>query len=100
MMPLWILTLGATIMEDANLTIPYRNIASFAVVLVVPLIIGIVIQRTLPRTAKFLVKILKPFAIFLIIFIVVFAIYTNLFLFKLFTWEVILVQLFDSSFNY
>jgi sodium/bile acid cotransporter 3/5 len=89
MMPLWILTLGATIMDDAKLKIPYMNIASFAIVLIVPLTIGIIIQRTLPKTGKFLVRILKPFAIFLIIFIVVFAIYTNLFLFKLFSWEVI-----------
>jgi sodium/bile acid cotransporter 3/5 len=90
MMPLWILTLGTTITDEANLTIPYSKIATFAVALVVPLAIGIILQRTLPKAAQFLVKILKPFAVFLIIFIIVFAIYTNLYLFKLFTWEIIL----------
>jgi len=89
MMPLWILTLGASIMREANLGIPYRNIATFAVALIVPLAIGIVIQRTLPRAAKFLVRILKPFALFLIIYIVVFAVYTNLFLFQLFSWQIV-----------
>jgi len=90
MMPLWILTLGSTITEEANLTIPYSKIATFAVALVVPLAIGILLQRVLPKAAKFLVKVLKPFAVFLIVFIIVFAIYTNMYLFRLFTWEIIL----------
>jgi len=88
MMPLWILTLGATILREAELGIPYRNIATFAVALIVPLTIGIIIQRTLPKTAKFLVRILKPFAVFLIIYIIIFAVYTNLFLFSIFSWQV------------
>lgn len=88
MMPLWILTLGSTIFSEANLKIPYSKIGTFAIALVVPLAIGIIIQRTLPKVAKFLVKVLKPFAVFLIVFIVVFAIYTNVYLFKLFTWQV------------
>ena len=88
MMPLWMLTLGSTVFEDANLRIPYRNIATFAVALIVPLFIGLMIQRYLPKFAKFLVRILKPFAIFLIVFIVVFAIWTNLYLFQILTWRV------------
>ena len=88
MMPLWILSLGRTIFDDAKLGIPYRNIANFAVALIVPLTIGIIIRRFSEKVANFLVKILKPFAVFLIVFIVVFAIYTNLYLFKLFTFEV------------
>ncbi|CAL8138114.1 unnamed protein product [Orchesella dallaii] len=89
MMPLWILTLGSTIFLEANLTIPFSKIATFAIALVVPLAIGIGIQRKLPKVAKFLVRILKPFAILLIVFIVGFAIYTNLYLFELLTWQVI-----------
>ncbi|ODM97448.1 Ileal sodium/bile acid cotransporter [Orchesella cincta] len=89
MMPLWILTLGSTIFSQANLKIPYSKIGTFAIALVVPLAVGIIIQRTLPKVAKFLVRILKPFAVFLIIFIVVFAIYTNVYLFKLFTWQIL-----------
>ncbi|CAL8138116.1 unnamed protein product [Orchesella dallaii] len=90
MMPLWILTLGSTIFLEANLTIPFSKIATFAIALVVPLAIGIGIQRKLPKVAKFLVRILKPFAILLIVFIVGFAIYTNLYLFELLTWQILL----------
>ncbi|CAG7721857.1 unnamed protein product [Allacma fusca] len=90
MMPLWILTLGKTIFDEADLTVPYSKIGTFAVTLVVPLIIGIIIRRFSTKFANILVKILKPFAVFLIIFIVVFAIYTNLYLFQLFTWQILI----------
>lgn len=88
MMPLWILTLGSGIFEDANLTIPYSKIATFAISLVVPLTIGICIKIWFPKLAKILVRALKPFAAFLIVFIVIFAVYTNVYLFQLFTFEV------------
>lgn len=88
MMPLWMLTLGSTIFKDANLTVPYSKIATFAGCLVIPLAIGVGIQYKWPNVAKFLVKILKPFAVFLIVFIIIFAVYTNLYLFQLFTWQV------------
>ncbi|XP_035712992.1 ileal sodium/bile acid cotransporter [Folsomia candida] len=90
MMPLWMLTLGSTIFKDANLTVPYSKIATFAGCLVIPLAIGVGIQFKWPKVAKFLVRVLKPFALFLIVFIVVFAVYTNLFLLQLLTWEIIL----------
>lgn len=88
MMPLWIFTLGRTIFDRANLGIPYRNIMSSAVGLIVPLLIGILIQKYMPRTARLLVRIIKPFSLFLILFIVIFAIITNLYLFSLFSWQV------------
>lgn len=88
MMPLWLFTLGRTIFDKAKLTVPYAKIASFAVALIVPLGIGLLIQRYLPRLAKLLVRILKPFSTLLILFIIIFAIVTNLYLFKLFSWEV------------
>jgi sodium/bile acid cotransporter 3/5 len=93
MMPLWIMTLGSTIFAEANLTVPYSKLATFAVALVVPLAIGIVIQYKLPKIAKGLVRILKPFAVFLILFIIAFAVYTNLYLFQLFTWRVCIALL-------
>jgi len=94
MMPLWILTLGATIFEDANVQVPYSKIAMFAMSLVVPLAVGVLIQFKLPKVAKFLVRILKPSAFGLIIFIVIFAIYTNLYIFRLFTWQVCVLKVF------
>lgn len=93
MMPLWIFTLGKTIFSKGNLGVPYRNIASFAIGLVVPLGIGLLIQRYSPRTARILVRILKPMAAILILFIVIFAIVTNLYLFELFSWQIIVAGL-------
>lgn len=88
MMPLWIFTLGTTIFDRGELRVPYFRIGIMALGLIVPLIIGLLIQRYLPRLAKLLVRILKTCSSLLIIFIVIFAIVTNLYLFKLFTWQV------------
>lgn len=88
MMPLWIFTLGKSIFDRGQMVVPYAQIASYVYGLIIPLGIGLLIQRYCPRTARFLVRILKSCSSILIIFIVVFAIVTNLYLFKLFTWEV------------
>ncbi|XP_046594965.1 kinase D-interacting substrate of 220 kDa B isoform X6 [Neodiprion lecontei] len=89
MMPLWIFTLGSTIFNSANLGVPYSRIAMFAVGLVIPLGIGFLIQKKLPRVSRILVRILKPLCSLLIIAIIVFAIITNLYLFQLFSWRII-----------
>jgi len=90
MMPAWILTLGSTIFEEANLTVPYTKIATFAISLIIPLLIGIAIQRCSSKMAKFLVKYLKIFALALIVYIVIFAIYINFYLLRLLSLRVIL----------
>ena len=87
-MPLWIFTLGKVIFDRGNLAVPYSNIASLAVGLIVPLGIGLLIQKYYPRLARVLVRVLKPLSSFLILFIVIFAIITNLYLFQLFSWQV------------
>lgn len=90
MMPLWIFTLGKVIFTDANLEVPYGQITTYVVGLVVPLAIGYLIQRYLKKVAAFMTKIMKGFATLLIVCIIVFAIATNLYLFKIFSWEVII----------
>ncbi|GAB1869336.1 Ileal sodium/bile acid cotransporter [Camponotus japonicus] len=90
MMPFWIFTLGKRIFAQGNLTVPYRQIGTFVIGLIIPLIIGFVIQRKLPKVSKMLVRIMKPFSIILIIFIAIFAILTNLYLFKLFSWKIVI----------
>lgn len=89
MMPIWIFTLGKTIFDRANLGVPYMRISSMAAGLLIPLAVGLAIQRFMPKTAKVLVRILKPLSLILILFIVVFAIVTNLYIFQLFSWQVI-----------
>ncbi|XP_014214852.1 ileal sodium/bile acid cotransporter-like [Copidosoma floridanum] len=90
MMPLWIFTLGKHIFDRGNLAMPYDKVATFAIGLIIPLALGYFIQKKLPRLSKVLVRMMKPFSLVLIIFIIVFAIVTNLYLFKLFSWKIIL----------
>lgn len=89
MMPIWIFTLGKSIFEKGEMNVPYGQIASYTYGLLIPLVIGLLIQRYCPKIARFLVRILKTGSAILIIFIVIFAIVTNLYLFKLFTWEIL-----------
>lgn len=93
MMPLWLFTLGKTIFDKANLVVPYSKILTFVISLIVPLAIGIAIQKRMPRVTQVLVRILKPASTFLILFIIVFAIVTNLYLFKLFSWQIVVAGL-------
>lgn len=88
MMPLWIFTLGREIFNRGELSVPYSQISTYAVALIVPLIIGFLMQRYMKRIAHFMARILKTFSILLILFIVIFAIVSNLYLFKLFSWQV------------
>lgn len=88
MMPLWIFTLGRLIFDKGNVAVPYSQISTYAIGLVVPLAIGYLIQRYLKRLSRFLARILKCFSSILILFIIIFAIITNLYLFKLFSWQV------------
>ncbi|XP_073833245.1 ileal sodium/bile acid cotransporter-like [Musca autumnalis] len=93
MMPLWIFTLGHLIFARGNMAIRYRNIATYAIALVVPLAIGLGIQKCSQRLTRILVRFLKPISTCLILFIIIFAIVTNLYMFKLFSWQIILAGL-------
>ncbi|CAH2059370.1 unnamed protein product, partial [Iphiclides podalirius] len=88
-MPLWLFSLGQVVFRNANIVVPYSRIATFVVGLIVPLGIGLAMQRWTPRLAAFMVRILKGFSTTLLLFIIVFAIVTNLYIFELFTWEII-----------
>ncbi|XP_018405528.1 PREDICTED: ileal sodium/bile acid cotransporter-like [Cyphomyrmex costatus] len=90
MMPFWVFTLGRYIFEQGKIAVPYRHIGTFVIGLIIPLAIGFLIQKKFPRVSKILVRIMKPFSVILIIFIIIFAIVTNLYIFKLFTWEIII----------
>uniref|UniRef100_A0A1A9WDB0 Sodium-bile acid cotransporter n=1 Tax=Glossina brevipalpis TaxID=37001 RepID=A0A1A9WDB0_9MUSC len=90
MMPLWIFTLGSLIFARGNMHVPYKNITIFAVSLIVPLAIGLAIQKFSPRITRVLMRLLKPASSCLILFIVIFAIITNLYLFELFSWQIVL----------
>ncbi|XP_066157214.1 ileal sodium/bile acid cotransporter-like isoform X3 [Euwallacea fornicatus] len=89
MMPFWLFTLGKTIFKDAQLEVPYFHISMYVFALVVPLTIGYLINRYLKKTGAFLGRILKGFSSLLITFIIIFATVTNLYLFELFSWRIV-----------
>merc|ERR1711974_10661 len=88
MMPLWVFLLGEVIVAGTHISdIPYFTITKYAVLLVVPLLIGISIRKCLPKVANFMVRFMKPLALFLIVFILVCGIWSQLFMLKLITWR-------------
>ena len=88
MMPLWVFLLGDVIVAGTHISdIPYFTITKYAVLLVVPLLIGISIRRCLPKVANFMVRFMKPLALFLIVFILVCGIWSQFFMLKLITWR-------------
>ncbi|CAH2096980.1 unnamed protein product [Euphydryas editha] len=88
-MPAWLFSLGQVVFANASIVVPYTRIATFVVGLVVPLAIGLAMQKVTPKIAAFMVRILKGFSTTLLLFIIIFAIVTNLYIFELFTWEIV-----------
>lgn len=88
-MPAWLFSLGQVVFRNANIVVPYTRIATFVIGLIVPLGIGLGMQKWTPRLAGFMVRILKGFSTTLLLFIIIFAIVTNLYIFELFTWQIV-----------
>jgi len=88
MMPLWVFLLGEVIIADTQIVIPYFKITTYAVMLVVPLLIGVGIRKCLPKVADFLVKIMRPISFLLILFILVCGIWSQFFMIKLIDWKI------------
>jgi len=91
MMPFWIYVLGEVIIDNTQIVIPYFKITTYAVMLIVPLLIGVSIRKCLPKVADCMVKIMKPLALFLILFILVCGIWSQFFMIKLIDWKVAVV---------
>ena len=91
MMPLWIFLLGEVIIAGTPIVVPYFKITTYAVMLLVPLLIGVSVRKCLPRVADFFVKLLKPLALFLIVFILVCGIWSQFFMIQLIDWKVAVV---------
>ncbi|CAL8134712.1 unnamed protein product [Orchesella dallaii] len=90
MMPMWIQTLGYSIVSEADLQIPFGRIALCAGTTIFPLGLGFFIQRKYPAISRYMLLFLKPFSIFLMVFIIVFAIITNAYFFQLFTFQIMI----------
>ncbi|KAK3086789.1 hypothetical protein FSP39_023470 [Pinctada imbricata] len=90
MLPLWVYTLGQQFIdESANVHIPYINIFTTLLILVIPIFVGIFIKYKLPKVKRFLMKVITPVTVVTITFLLSVGIYTNLYIFKLFNPRII-----------
>ncbi|GAU94752.1 hypothetical protein RvY_06473-2 [Ramazzottius varieornatus] len=92
-MPFWLFTLGSTLFRDLKIRIPFANILSSLLALVIPLAIGVAIRRWKPTWADFARKLIRPFTILMMLFIFTFGIYANLYMFQVMTWRTLLAGL-------
>ncbi|XP_064598809.1 sodium-dependent organic anion transporter-like [Liolophura sinensis] len=93
MLPLWMYTLGQTLIPE-NVEIPFSNIFYSLISLVVPCVIGILIKRYFPKAANIIRKLIKPIAFVIILLILSVGIYSNLYMFTLMkNWRVLVCGL-------
>ncbi|KAI0214455.1 hypothetical protein LSAT2_000450, partial [Lamellibrachia satsuma] len=91
MLPLWLLTLGQTLLdEDTGVVIPFSRIASSLFTVIVPLAIGMFIRRFRPSVANVICKILRPFFFFVVIIFLPIGLYMNIAVIRMFTVAVVL----------
>lgn len=89
-MPFWIYTLGHSLTDNSDLKIPYANILLSIVALTIPLSFGILIRKHRPNWVSICKKIIKPCTILVIVCAVTGGVISNLYIFKLITYKVIL----------
>lgn len=92
MIPLWLFTLGKKLFVQSKTGFPYDQLLYTLASMIVFLGVGLLFQRYRPHVAKFCRRILVPASIGLIIFIVIFGTYANYYMFRLFTWKVMLAS--------
>lgn len=90
MLPFWLYTLGRTIFEETATTPPSRSIFTTLGSMLIFLGIGLLIKRYVPKLANVCRRILAPFSVAMIVFIIIFGTYTNLYMFKVMTWRILL----------
>lgn len=86
LIPMWLFTLGIhVIYRTENVTIPFLNIVTSLVGLIIPVGIGIVLQKKLPKVAECLLKLLRVLAVVFCVLVFTIGIYANLYIFRLMT---------------
>lgn len=82
-MPLWLFTVGTKILYRAEVQIPYTNILTSLVGLVIPVGIGMVIQWKKPTWAKYIAMTIRPIMVIFFVLVFTVGVYSNLYIFKL-----------------
>ncbi|CAC5396306.1 SLC10A3_5 [Mytilus coruscus] len=89
-MPLWLFTLGREFSTRAETEMPYLEVVTTLLILLIPLLIGVFIQYKLTRVHKFILKILLPITIVSVILLVVIGLYSNWYIFEMFNAKIFL----------
>ncbi|XP_068251012.1 sodium-dependent organic anion transporter-like [Palaemon carinicauda] len=86
MMPLWMFTLGKSLLEDNdNLQIPFMNLVFSLIGLTIPVGLGILLKHKRPQWATKAQKIIKPFTLIVILFFMIIGTYNSYKVFLLMT---------------
>lgn len=86
MIPMWLYTLGIHVIYNTNsITIPFVNIITSLLGLLLPVAIGVLIQKKKPRLAKKILLAVKPVTVIFVILVFTVGVYANLYIFKLLT---------------
>ncbi|KAK6178491.1 hypothetical protein SNE40_013276 [Patella caerulea] len=86
LIPFWMFTLGSQFDDDkTEINIPYLNIMTTLLLVIVPLFVGMVIKVKCLKVSKVILKIIKPVTFLAIIILLSFGIYVNMFIFRLFS---------------
>lgn len=99
MMPLWLYTLGQQFI-DGTVQVPFLNIFTTLLILIVPLFVGVFLQHKLPKVTKVLIKVIRPVTVVCIVLLLTVGIYSNLYIFKLFKPKIVLAGCLLPYFGY
>ncbi|XP_071524910.1 ileal sodium/bile acid cotransporter-like isoform X2 [Panulirus ornatus] len=90
--PLWVLFMGPVILggKDASFVIPYENITTTVISLIVPCGLGVLFQIFLPKAVRYCEKVITPLSAFNILFTFTFGVYSYFYIFIIFTWRMLL----------
>ncbi|GFR98118.1 ileal sodium/bile acid cotransporter [Elysia marginata] len=92
MMPLWLFTIGADIIQNENIRIPFHVIIGTLVAIIGPCAVGLYIRRKNPRLAAFLISSIKYLTLFFLTYCFTVGVYINLFAFQLMRPRVLLAS--------
>jgi sodium/bile acid cotransporter 3/5 len=84
MMPAWIFLVGPYLTEG-NLVIPFGQLISSLVFLILPIALGMWIRWKWEKTAAYMERIIVPFTLLTVLFILTAGVYINFFIFQLIT---------------
>ncbi len=86
MLPLWLYTLGSTLMADADLKIEFTKLLMNLSIVVLPSFIGYGISLRWPSVKQSVLRVVKPASLALIVFFLSLVVYTKWYTFQLMKW--------------